>query len=342
MIPRSVVLLAAALVAGPSVCADQGFFLAIGGINGETADGHKLEGQFGTIYRSTDGKDWTEVFKGGPVQGDFNHARNNLLRCATYGAGKFVVTGNPKAVIVSDDGINWRVVEALSGAMSVEHGNGLFLAPGATGFMVSKDGLTWTTRRPDVEFKIWGNDGAGHVRKTVFGNGVFVCLGEQRLGVTKDGETWLHHEIFSAKQRPGRQVLLFGNGRFVWLTENAGPKASTDGINWQPITTFRGLPAKAKFGSCGVFDGQKFVVSPGGGAVYHSTDGVTWVKELEDARMTSFCTAGNGLLLQNNGWNRSFVVSGDGGKTSNQIKADIPSRRVYFFDGERIVGQSGG
>ena len=95
--------------------AADGFFLAIGGINGKADDGHKLEGQFGTIYRSPDGEKWTQVFKGGPVTEGFNHAKNNLLRCATYGNGRFVVTGNPKAVIVSEDGVKWRIVEAPSG-----------------------------------------------------------------------------------------------------------------------------------------------------------------------------------------------------------------------------------
>ena len=71
--------------------------------------------------------------------------------------------------------------------MSVEYGNGIFLAPNASQFMVSTDGLKWEIRKPKVDFPIWGKEGAGHIRKTVFGNGVFVCVGEQRIGVTKIG-----------------------------------------------------------------------------------------------------------------------------------------------------------
>ncbi len=327
--------------------AAEGFFLAIGGINGKADDGHLLEGQFGTIYRSIDGEKWTLVFKGGPVTEGFNHAKNNLLRCATYGNGRFVVTGNPKAVIVSEDGSKWRIAEAPSGSMSVEYGNGVFLAPNAAGFMVSTDGLKWETRKPEVDFRIWGKDGAGHVRKTVFGNGVFVCVGEQRIGVTKDGTAWLHHRVLPEAQRPGRSILLFGNGRFVWLCEKTGPLSSIDGITWEPITTFGELSEKAKFGQSGVFDGKQFLTSPSAWSdknkiIYASHDGAKWTPAIEHAQSTSFSTAGNGRLLQNQGWSKSFSVSADGGKTWKQIKADIPSRKVYFFNGERIIGQSGG
>ncbi|MBI1313989.1 hypothetical protein GC176_22060 [bacterium] len=334
------------LTVAPTFAAD-GFFLAIGGINGKADDGHVLEGQFGTIYRSTDGEAWTEVFKGGPVTEDFNHARNNLLRCATYGNGRFVVTGNPHAVIVSEDGGKWRVVEAPSGSMSVEFGNGMFLAPNASQFMVSTDGLKWETRKPEVDFPIWGKDGAGHVRKTVFGNGVFVCVGEQRIGVTRDGSSWLYHQLLPAAERPGRNILLFGNGRFVWLCEKTGPHSSVDGITWEPITTFGELSEKAVFGQSGVFDGNQFLASPSAWndknkIIYASHDGVKWTPAVEHAQATSFSTAGNGRLLQNQGWSKSFTLSADGGKTWKQIKADIPSRQVYFFDGQRIIGQSGG
>lgn len=315
------------------------FFLAIGGINGEAADGHKLEGQFGTVYTSGDGETWTQVFKGGPVKDDFNHARNNMLRCATYGKGRFVLTGNPHCVVVSDDGQKWGIVDAPHGSMSVEFGNGIFLAPTASNFMTSTDGLKWESVRQPGEFKVWGADGAGHIRKTVFGNGVFVCVGEQRQGVTKDGKTWLHHRVLSKDERPGRNTLLFGNGQFVWLCEN-GSKGSEDGIKWEAID-FPNLPEKARIGDTGVFDGNNFVFNTGRDTIYRSKDGKSWTKT-EFAGPARVATAGNGLLLGNNGWSKSFVYSKDDGKTWKQVKANVPSRKVYFFDGKRIVGQSGG
>lgn len=71
------------------ICSAEQFFITVGGINGEK-DGHKLEGQFGMIYKSTDLKDWDEAFKAGPVKDGFSHSKNNMLRCMTYGNGVFI------------------------------------------------------------------------------------------------------------------------------------------------------------------------------------------------------------------------------------------------------------
>lgn len=332
------------MLSATAVTAAEGFFLAIGGVNEKEADGHVLEGKFGTIYTSPDGETWTKVFEGGPVKEGFNHANNNMLRCLTYGNGRFVATGNPKAVVVSEDGRKWKVVEAPSGSMSVAYGNGRFVAPNASHFMTSEDGLVWTRTKQPGDFKIWGPEGAGHVRETVFGNGVFVCIGEQRLSVTKDGETWLHNDILPSDRRPGRFELAFGNGRFVWTTESRGAMQSADGITWTPIT-FPGAAEREKHGTSLLFDGKTFHAAPGDRddrTIYTSKDGITWTATVEKAGGTRFATAGNGRLLDNQGWSRSFAYSDDAGKTWTRVKADVPSRKVYFFDGERIIGPNGG
>lgn len=334
------------LVLEANISAAEGFFLTVGGLNTET-DGKKIESEFGTIHTSPDGENWTEAFKGGPVKDGFNHANNNMLRCMTYGNGRFVATGNAKAVVTSTDGKEWEIAKAPSGAFSVEFGNGIFLAPNAYSFMISKDGVTWEKSDLKPTFKVWGGDGAGHIRKIVFGNGVFVCIGEQRIGVTTDGQSWRHHKILPKDERPGRgNLLLFGNGRFVWLTEKLGVRSSKDGITWEPVE-IPDLAENAKFGSSGVFDGEQFLASGStykdkNKIIYRSKDGVTWEKAVEGAHSTTFSAAGNGVLMHNNGWNKSFVISKDDGKTWKQIKAGVPSRRVYFFDGKRIIGQNGG
>ncbi|QDU94352.1 beta propeller repeat protein [Lignipirellula cremea] len=345
----SAILLALAIggvFANRTVSAADGFFLAIGGVDGRDAQGNKLEGQFGTLYTSEDGETWKEVFRGGPVKEDFTHANNNMWRCATYGNGRFVVTGNPKGVLVSENGQDWRVINAPAGSMSVEYGNGLFLAPNAVGFLASKDGLEWESLKPPVDFQIWGAEGAGHVRQCVFGNGVFVCVGEQRLGVTRDGKTWLHHRLLTPEQRPGRSVLLFGNGRFVWLCEKTPSMTSTDGVNWTPID-LKLHEGEGAFGQHGAFDGKHFwTAAPHWKEplknVYRSEDGQTWTQATQSKDLPAITTAGNGLLLANVGFSQSFRFSRDGGDSWKEVKVDVPSRKVYFFNGERIVGQSGG
>jgi len=336
--------LASALLCLPSLRA-QGFFLGVGGVNTER-NGKKIEGEFGIIYTSPDGERWTERFRGGPVKDQFSHANNNLLRCLTYGAGRFVAIGNARAVVTSTDGRSWEVVESPGNAFCVEYGNGLFLAPNAYSFMISRDGLKWERSKLKPDFKVWGADGAGHVRKIVFGNGVFVCLGEQRIGVTKDGESWLRHDIFPKERRPGNSLLLFGNGRFVWASQKNGVLTSRDGIAWERAS-LPDLSDRARFGSSGVFDGHRFLLS---GAVwndpnkiiYASKDGVTWEKFQEGVRDATIHAAGNGALLRNQGWNGTIAISRDNGKTWKTIKPGFSARKIYFFDGQRILGQNGG
>ena len=68
--------------------AANGFFLAIGGIDGKADNGHTLEGQFGTIYTSTDGKEWTQVpWK---MRGDFGCGTVTILSCGTLNNSKLI------------------------------------------------------------------------------------------------------------------------------------------------------------------------------------------------------------------------------------------------------------
>ncbi len=343
---RFLSLISAISIATISVYAGEGLFLTVGGIDTER-DGKKIEAEYGTIFTSTDGKTWTQAFKGGPVTEDFSHANNNMLRCLTYGYGRFVATGNAKAVVTSEDGQNWEVVPAPRGAMSVAFGNGVFLAPSAGEFMRSADGKSWETVKPEADFKIWGNDGAGHVRKTVFGNGVFVCIGEQRIGVTKDGSSWLHHRLIPAEDRARRQILLFGAGRFVWMTDKHGVRTSTDGIDWEPSELNDLKQGEGVFGYDGVFDGSHFWAAAAhwkskAKQIFRSADGLAWQVATTTSDLPRVTTAGNGLLLGNVGHAKSFRYSADGGQTWSEAKVDVASRQVYFFDGKQIIGQSGG
>lgn len=113
-----------------------------------------MEGQFGTIYKSVNLKDWDEVFKGGPVKDAFSHSKNNMLRCLTYGNGVFVATGNPKAILRSTNGSDWQEISTPSGSMSVAYGNGMFLAANASHFISSKDGLAWEYTKQPGEFRV--------------------------------------------------------------------------------------------------------------------------------------------------------------------------------------------
>ncbi len=354
--------------------APAGYFIAIGGINTKEPDGHEREAEFGTVHLSRDGESWENVFKGGCVTEQFNHANNNLLRCLAYGNGVFVVVGNAKNILVSRDARKWELADAPHGAFSVDFGNGRFIAPTAGEILVSTEGVKWTKHTPKLATPVWGKDGAGHVRKTVFGNGVFVCVGEQRVSVTKDGESWLHHEVIAEDKRPGQFNLAFGippketpqasvgkvvgpdqhrlaetpqaSGRFIWLREKQPHVSSIDGIKWEPIAfpdADTGKPSHE-----GLWTGTQFLVR-GKDCFYESADGVTWIRRESKGyghpnavgAAAASAASNPGLMVASN-WPAGFRVSSDNGRTWKQIKTDIAARRVYFFDGKQVVGQNGG
>lgn len=321
-----------------SLLADsKGFFITVGGINGEQ-DGHKLEGQFGTIYKTSDLSNWKESYKGGPVKKDFSHAKNNLLRCMAYGNSTFVAIGNPKCVIVSKDGKTWKEVETPHGAFNVAFGNGIFVAGTASNFMTSKDGETWETVRMDKSIPVWGKEGAGHIRKIVYGNGVFICYGEQRIGVTKDCKTFIDHKIIT-DQSHRASVITFGNGKFIWLNPVTGHKISSDGIKWTPLV-INSEDQKEQKGI--LWTGDKFLVKAKD-LIYSSTDGEAWESFKPSFKWCRLTASGNGKLVSFHGWDSTFFVSEDGGKNWGQKqKTDIKARQFYFFNGKEIIGLGGG
>jgi hypothetical protein len=313
--------------------ADQpaGFFLTVGGINGEV-DGQKAEAQFGAIYQTADLKKWAEVFKGGPVKEKFNHANNNGLRSMAYGNGTFVAIGNPKCVVISKDGSHWEEIETPTGGFAIAHGGGQFLAGLAYGLMTSKDGRVWT--KTDLT-KTVPSEGAGHIRKIVAGNGVFLLYGEQRIGVTKDCQTFIDHKIIKEPSHR-RSMIAFGAGKFVWLNRETGHRISSDGVNWTPLVFDE---ATLKEQRDLLWTGDRFLVRAGK-ILFSSKDGETWERtELPQARTLS--TFGNGKLVSYGAWNSNYLTSSDMGKTWSDLqKPDISvhSNCLYFFSGKEIIG----
>jgi hypothetical protein len=314
---------------------EDGFFIAVGGIDTKDADGHEKPAEFGTIHLSRDGEHWETVFKGGPVKERFDHAHNNFLRCLAYGKGMFVAAGNP-GLLYSRDGRSWQVVEATLGTMTVEFGDGRFLAPNAADVQISADGMTWRKSSPRIDSPVWGPGGAGHLRKTVYGNGMFLSIGDQRISISRDGESWTHHEVLPEEMRPGDFDLAFGAGRFVWMSQKLTLLSSINGIQWNLIE----LPGGVSVRDCsGLWTGSRFLVHTGKGGTFSSPDGIRWTKESVSAGRIG--TVGKGVYLRTH-WPKGIGLSKDGGKTWQTVAPDLSIRKVYYFDGETLIGTNGG
>jgi hypothetical protein len=94
-------------------------------------------GDFGAVYRSVDGTQWSRVSHSGG---------EDWLTSVAYGAGRFVAVGEKGRVMWSGDGLGWTALRVSSPVdfWRVAHGDGEFMAVGRGGAIwVSPDGAGW-------------------------------------------------------------------------------------------------------------------------------------------------------------------------------------------------------
>jgi uncharacterized membrane protein len=96
----------------------------------------------------------------------------DFLFGVTYGNGLFVAVGDGGVILTSPDGVSWtrRASGTSEWLRGVTYGNGLFVAVGLGGtILTSPDGVSWTRRTSGT-----GNPLIG----VTYGNGLFVAVGE--------------------------------------------------------------------------------------------------------------------------------------------------------------------
>jgi hypothetical protein len=107
------------------------------------------------------------------------------LHDVAYGNGMFVAVGNEGFLVTSTNGTSW--VERNSGTdeclRGVAFGNGLFVAVGYAGVVIaSKDGVKWKVQKSGTEERL---------QMVTFDRGKFVALGWKGLILSSsDGTRW--------------------------------------------------------------------------------------------------------------------------------------------------------
>ncbi|MFI5296392.1 MAG: WD40/YVTN/BNR-like repeat-containing protein [Thermodesulfovibrionales bacterium] len=206
------------------------------------------------------------------------HVRNyssngNALNSVTYGNGLFVAVGYAGTIITSPDGVNWTSRSSGTSAdlNDVTNGNGMFVAVGLDGTILSsRDGLNWTT----------GSSGTSATLTSVaYGGGVFVVLGAAAL-TSQDGVQW----AVRAEVRSRR--LRFADDKFIAVAAfgPGGIYESLDGITWSfkprgdgsddfytDIVLHKGTYVVV--GSVGTFEISPI---PASEAIFTSADGTSW------------------------------------------------------------------
>jgi hypothetical protein len=201
--------------------------------------------QFGTFADSADGQTWT-IRSHVPL---INQPQQRIREMA-YGNGIYIATGDYGTVAISDDGVDWKLIETAPGHAevrqwpSIAYGNGIFVMTGENGYIAtSKNGIRWENERTDKQYlRINGCSWTGRE---------FIAIGrttKHRLEWFRstDGVTW-ETSIQKWKNEPTRVWLIGGKYYGVFndaLKGNTLLFTSADGKAWTEVANEKGYSVR--------------------------------------------------------------------------------------------------
>jgi len=246
-----------------------GFFLAVG--------------EFGAIYTSGDGANWTWR----------NSGTKHFIYDVVYGGGTFVAVGTGGTVLTSSDGVTWisqnaGISDLISG---ITYGRDVFVAVGDQGLILtSPNGADWTLRNAGTHQGL---------KKVVFGNNTFVAVGVGGAILTSpDGVAW---SVVASGTTRDLEGITYGNNTFVAV--GAAVLTSPDGATWTERPTGTNHFCFAVAHGSGtlvvVADNGIILTSPDGSAWTHRNSGTPFALWTVAHGKNNFIAAGEGgILLQ--------------------------------------------
>jgi hypothetical protein len=257
-------------------------------------------GSGGAVYSSPDGITWTFRNTGVTVS----------WRGVSHGSGVWVVVGLGGVIRTSPDLVTWtpRTSGTTSALISVTRGPTLFVAVGVSGVVrTSPNGLDWTARTSPTTVQL---------NSVVWTGNFYIAAGVSGVYITStDGITWL---AGSVTLTGGNQVhgLSYQNSRLVGVGDGAAIISNT-------TTTAGGLAVSVLHNGPftsgnGAINGV--TVNPSGnyvavgvsGAVWFSSDGISWQGRLIGGQIAWQSVAWSGSSFVVVGFSESIASSPDG------------------------------
>lgn len=240
--------------------------------------------------------------------------QSNILHSVTYGNGLFVAVGDSGIILTSSNCTTWTIKSSgtTKHISSVTYGNGRFVAIGDTS-LTSPDGAIWSTTNSDLSTHQYSNF-------ITFYNGQFVAVDGGNISTSPDGTIWTIKRLFYEnldQTIDNLTSVTYGKGLFLAV----GYKEVIDD-NYccgAPIT---------------------YVVKYG--LIFTSSDGKTWTQKDSGTIINYFTsvTYGNGLFVAV-GFGSNICTSQDGVTwTLNWVTSNINS--VTYGNGQFVaVGDRG-
>ncbi|MCU6710551.1 S-layer homology domain-containing protein [Paenibacillus sp. J5C_2022] len=169
-------------------------------------------GKVGKVWSSGNGEDWSEQKGSGIIA---------LPNDVAYGNDRFVAVGDD-GIAVSGDGTSWVKDDSFSDLIGVGYGNGLFVAVGLFGtILTSSDGESWTSRDSGT---------SDFYEDIAYGNGQYVAVGAFGVVSTSpDGTDWTSRTSGTTEDLYG---IAYGNGKYVASGWGGILLTSDDGADW--------------------------------------------------------------------------------------------------------------
>lgn len=214
----------------------------------------------------------------------FNSSFLNEATNGTFGSGATIIYGiasSGTALVAVADGVAKRstdggqtwstiTIPGASQMFTVEHYNGIFMVGctvnSAAHVATSADGLTWNV----YPISGFSNQSVSAIAFNGTGRWVVGGFSGGRAYSDNNGATW----TYSSSAGAGVTDISFGNGLFVHSKTGTDQVfRSADGINWLTSNISNGATAANAihfWSELGLF------VIAGSGAIYKSTDAITW------------------------------------------------------------------
>lgn len=213
-----------------------------------------------------------------------------MLWSVAYGNGLFVAAGRDGVIVTSPDGITWtkRTSGTMEWFFNITYGNNMFVAVGGHGVVcTSTNGIAWTVRPSGTSDWLDG---------VAWGGTRFVAVGNNGTILTSTtGTTWTRRTSGTTYSLHG---VVYSGNQFVAAGDGQA-LTSPDGVAW----TRRNPNSPLWFNGIAYGNGT-YVMVADYGTILTSTDGATWTKRVSGVS-DEICGVSYG--------NGTFVAVGEAG-----------------------------
>ena len=257
-----------------------------------------------------------------------NLALNNLFG-VTYGNGLYVAVGAFGTILTSSGAISWDLLPSITNhaLLAIVFGNKRFVALDDQGlFHSSLDTRTWTKRTPKGDYQLSG---------IIFGKGFFVAVGANGIVLTSSqGTKWA---LRNSGTTENLSRVAYNDNYYVTVGANGTILTSEFGYTW----TMRDSKTENSLYSLAYGNGH-FTVIGDNETILTSPDGVTWTSQKNAPTAFKSISFGNGIFLAI-GQNSKIYFSPDGIEwTTGRSKVTSILRAIGYGNDTYIsVGDTG-